>query len=114
MIVKTADWDSEGGNLVEAGIDNFRVDHVLNINPVNAELDYSIYPNPSNGVFNLVFGTDVPETLIINVYDVSGKLVTSSNVKKDNAKINIEDAGIYIIIMVGENYISSPMKVVKL
>ena len=32
LIVKTADWDAEGGNLVEAGIDNFRVDYVLNVN----------------------------------------------------------------------------------
>ena len=114
LIVKTADWDAEGGNLVEAGIDNFRVDYVLNINPVNAELDYSIYPNPSNGVFNLVFGTDVPESLTINIYDISGRLVASSNVKKNNAIVNIENPGVYTIISVGEDYVGSPVKVVKM
>ncbi len=114
LIVKTADWDAEGGNLVEAGIDNFRVDYVLNINPVNPGLDYSIYPNPSNGVFNLVYSTDVPESLIINIYDISGRLVSSSNAKKNNASVNIENPGVYSIILVGDDYVGSPVKVVKM
>jgi choice-of-anchor B domain-containing protein len=114
LIVKTADWDSEGGNLVEAGLDNFRVDYFLNVNQDNIDSDFSVYPNPSNGMFSLTFGDNVPESLIINVYDVSGKLVTSSNVKKENATVNINKAGIYTIILVGEDYIGLPVKVVKL
>jgi choice-of-anchor B domain-containing protein len=114
LIVKTADWDAEGGNLLEAGLDNFRVDYFLNVSQGNIDSGFSVYPNPSNGVFNLTFGDNVPESLIINVYDVSGKLVTSSNVKKDNAKINIEDAGIYTIQIVGEHYLGAPKKIIKL
>ncbi len=114
LIVKTADWEAEGGNLVEAGIDNFRVDYVLNVNENNIGCDFSVYPNPSNGIFTLSCGENVPESLIINVYDVSGKLVASSNVKKCNAKIYIEDAGVYTVILVGDDYLGSAVKVVKL
>ena len=114
LIVKTADWDSEGGNLLEAGLDNFKVDYFLNINQAIAESDFSLYPNPSNGMFSLSFEGNVPESLIIDVYDVSGKLVTSSTVKKDNAIISIEDAGIYTVIAKGKNYIGAPKKIIKL
>jgi len=114
LIVKTADWDSEGGNLVEAGLDNFRVDYNLNVSQENVDSDFSVYPNPSNDFFYLAFGDNVPESLVVNVYDVSGKLLTSSNIKKDNPTVNINKAGIYTIILVGEDYVGTPVKVVKL
>ena len=114
LIVKTADWDAQGGNLVEAGLDNFRVDYVLNVNENNIDSDFSVYPNPSNHLFNLTFGDNVPESLVVNVYDVSGKRVTSSNVKKSNASVYIENPGVYTIMLVGEDYVGSPVKVVKM
>ena len=114
LIVKTADWDAAGGNLVEAGLDNFRVDYFLNVNQNNIVSDFSIYPNPSNGMFSFSFKDAVPQSLILNVYDVSGKLVTSSSIKKDNAKIYVEDAGIYTVIVEGKNYIGAPKKIIKL
>lgn len=114
LIVKTADWDSEGGNLLEAGLDNFRVDYNLDVNEGNMDSDFSVYPNPSNEVFNLTIGDNAPESLDANVYDVSGKLVISSKIKKDNSTIKINKAGIYTIILLGDNYVGSPVKVVKL
>jgi choice-of-anchor B domain-containing protein len=105
LIVKTADWDAEGGNLVEAGLDNFRVDYVLNLDENSIDSDFSVYPNPSNHLFNLTFGADVPESLVINIYDISGRLVNSSNIKKNNARVNIQNPGVYTIISVGEQYI---------
>ncbi len=114
LIVKTADWDAEGGNLVEAGLDNFRVDYVLNLDENNIDSDFSVYPNPSNHLFNLTFGADVPESLVINIYDISGRLVNSSNIKKNNARVNIQNPGVYTIISVGEQYVGPPVKVVKM
>jgi len=114
LIVKTADWDAEGGNLVEAGLDNFRVDYVLNLDENSIDSDFSVYPNPSNHLFNLTFGADVPESLVINIYDISGRLVNSSNIKKNNARVNIQNPGVYTIISVGEQYIGTPVKVVKM
>jgi len=114
LIVKTADWDAEGGNLVEAGLDNFRVDYVLNLDENSIDSDFSVYPNPSNHLFNLTFGADVPESLVINIYDISGRLVNSSNIKKNNARVNIQNPGVYTIISVGEQYIGPPVKVVKM
>jgi hypothetical protein len=99
---------------VEAGLDNFRVDYNLNVSQENVDSDFSVYPNPSNDFFYLAFGDNVPESLVVNVYDVSGKLLTSSNIKKDNPTVNINKAGIYTIILVGEDYVGTPVKVVKL
>ena len=56
----------------------------------NIDSDFSVYPNPSNHLFNLTFGDNVPESLVVNVYDVSGKLCYSSNIKKNNASVNIK------------------------
>ena len=56
----------------------------------------------------------LPESLIINIYDISGRLVASSNVKKNNASVNIENPGVYTIISVGKDYVGLPVKVVKL
>ena len=114
LIVKTADWDSEGGNLVEAGLDNFRVDYNLNVNEGNMNSDFSVYPNPSNEVFNLTFGDNVPENLSVIIYDVYGKLVSFSNLKKQDAIINIEHAGVYTMQIVGENYLGATRKIIKL
>ena len=114
LIVKTADWDSEGGNLVEAGLDNFFVSNTVSIIESMEPFGYTIFPNPSSGQFNIAFEDDAPENFVIEVYDISGKLITSSNVNKDNANINVENAGIYTIQILGEHYLGAPKKIIKL
>lgn len=41
-----------------------------------SEVKWQVYPNPSAGIFNLVYQMNEGETAFVNVYDVNGKLIT--------------------------------------
>jgi len=47
------------------------------IRPVvfDGETTWQIYPNPSNGAFNLIFQQNANETINVSVYDAKGVLV---------------------------------------
>ena len=68
------------------------------INGINSSLN--IYPNPSNGVFNVA----IDGTYNLEIVDVTGKVVVST-VVADNAEINIsnEAKGIYFLKFSNEN-----------
>jgi hypothetical protein len=44
----------------------------------------SIYPNPSNGEFNVSFTAAVTETYTLKVYDEAGKLVFDAQIENQN------------------------------
>lgn len=70
-------------------------------NPINAsvgelkkEIDFSVFPNPSEGKITVVFNDFKTHT--IAVYDVLGKkIITKSALQK--AELNIENKGVYYI-----------------
>ena len=68
----------------------------------------SIYPNPSNGLFNIV-DNNIES---IEVYDITGKLVMQQQVNADNATIDLSNyaKGIYTL----KTYTGSNVKVNKL
>ncbi|MEO6302246.1 MAG: PKD domain-containing protein [Bacteroidia bacterium] len=70
----------------------------------NAEietLDWSVYPNPNNGQFELKMTNTTNEPIKIKVYNVIGKLVYEAETANDDVikKINMDEAsnGIYFI-----------------
>ena len=83
-------------------IDDFVITGVLSNS--NFELNnIAIYPNPSNGIFNISLGNIAPS--LIEVYDLTGKIILS---KKDVVISNAETAidlssasqGIYFVKIV--------------
>ena len=68
-----------------------------------AGINASVYPNPSNGEFNLrVASTDV---LQVRVIDVSGKVIMSNQVAGSNLyalDLNNVKSGIYILELESE------------
>lgn len=114
LIVKTADWEAYGGNLVEAGLDNFTVSNTVSIVQYANRFDYSIYPNPSNGQFNFTFEDETPEIVVISIYDISGKRVMSKFTGKQNAFIDIDVPGMYTVHILGNGYVGAPKKIVRL
>lgn len=114
LIVKTADWETYGGNLVEAGLDNFTVSNTVSIVQYANRFDYSIYPNPSNGQFNFTFEDETPEIVVISIYDISGKRVMSKFTGKQNAFIDIDVPGMYTVHILGNGYVGAPKKIVRL
>ena len=106
--VVTADWQSEGGHLVEAGIDNFSI-----IESTSSSIDdqltglVSIFPNPSNGSFQ------ISTELTLNayeVYDLTGKLIEYANITSNTIQLN--DKGVYLVIFKGPGIQTAPKKVI--
>lgn len=62
-----------------------------------------VYPNPANGQFNVSFGTDINTKVVIELFDLQGKLLQSqelSNVAAGNVKpVYIEgyESGVYML-----------------
>ena len=61
-----------------------------------------IYPNPSNGLFNLEFEDD--KESIVEVYDVIGKLIYQDKVQTKETKIDLREmnSGVYYINVIKE------------
>lgn len=76
-------------------IDDFLISGTLANEAFKVE-NISIYPNPSNGIFNIASGNLSIEK--VEVYDVTGKII-KSNVAENNSLIDLTDAssGIYFV-----------------
>ncbi|MDE7091072.1 MAG: chitobiase/beta-hexosaminidase C-terminal domain-containing protein [Bacteroidales bacterium] len=58
----------------------------------------SVYPNPSNGVFNL----ELPVAATVEVFASNGVLVQRMKLSEGKATLNIDRSGIYILRITGE------------
>ena len=104
--VTTADWQSSGGHLVEAGIDNFRItNNTIALN--NDEFYFSVFPNPSNGVFYFNSNRDLDS---YKLYDLSGKLLQSAVFSTNSIQIN--EKGVYVLVINGKEFNSITKKIV--
>jgi len=67
-----------------------------------SELNLKVFPNPSNGVFNIMGLSNTIETFTVNVYDVSGKQILQTN---DNTRIDLSDFdnGLYVVYITNES-----------
>lgn len=45
----------------------------------NNDIQWQVYPNPSNGIYNFIYQLNQNETVSLKVYDVNGKLVKQMN-----------------------------------
>lgn len=58
-----------------------RVDACLGVNDLNSDKFFNVYPNPSNGLFNLSFGSSIQSDVVnIEVTDAQGKLVFKNQI----------------------------------
>ena len=66
------------------------------------ESDFSIYPNPSNGIINIQSGNKIKS---INIYNMIGNLVTVRNISNTQSTLNIEHLtnGVYFMEFNFEN-----------
>lgn len=95
----------------EFAIDNFRLfETVLSTTNFNT-LNFSIYPNPSNGVFNI----SLNENASIEVTNILGKQIKSQIATTGNNVLNISDVdnGLYLVKIITENGANKTVKVVK-
>ena len=80
-------------------IDDFVIDGTLSLNDQTLQSSFAIYPNPSDGVFNLLWSTTDKAT--ISVYNFMGKLIIQKKNITSNYSLNLENysTGLYFIKM---------------
>ena len=99
----TPSWDN-GYPDVNASFSVVDADVVLNdiwtvgIEDLTAK-GISIYPNPSNGVFNV----NVKETFNLEVIDITGKIVKTQVLDNNTNTVNITDSGFYVLKFTNKN-----------
>jgi hypothetical protein len=104
--VSTADWQSAGGHLVEAGVDNFRLTNntaVLN----KDEFSIEIFPNPTLGT---IYFNSNREISSYKLYELSGKLLQDAVLINNQIQINVK--GVYLLVVQGKDFNSVTKKIV--
>ena len=71
-------------------IDDIMIQEATGVSNLNSNI--SIYPNPSNGSFNVT----VDGVYNVEVVDITGKVINTQTVE-NNATVNINNAGIYFL-----------------
>jgi hypothetical protein len=73
--------------------------------------DVTIYPNPSNGIFNIV----AQENISIEVYDIIGKLITNQkfSIGTNSFDMSNFNTGVYLLKVTNENGNSETHKLIK-
>lgn len=65
-------------------------DSVLSVNDLTLQDDFKIFPNPSNGIFNVEVERETNKSYSVSIFDVSGRLIATQKFK-NNTVINISD-----------------------
>jgi hypothetical protein len=69
---------------------------------INIDKLMSIYPNPSNGVFNFRLVQALDQDVKLSVFDIQGKLLNSkvingNNLREENIDLTGAEKGIYLL-----------------
>src|SRR5690606_10618153 len=77
-------------------------DPTSSVNELSSTTSFSVYPNPSNGVFNISLDAQKAEQLTLTVNNIVGQTVLTKQVRvagKTNETISLEgyDKGIYFL-----------------
>lgn len=109
--------DNSPDHIVEAGIDNFFVSEGFFVGigeDAFKTKEMSVYPNPFNNDFTIKLNSD-QDFGSLNIYNVHGRLIYSSQVNSVQTTINASEypVGIYIIIIENEQGLVQSQKIVK-
>ena len=87
--------------------DTFELEIMTNAS--DEELDITLYPNPSNGNFNISIGNELFEKVSVAVYDVTGRLVQNLNlnnqIQGNSIPVDITgyEKGLYLVQIIADN-----------
>lgn len=87
--------------------------HRIIINPAKKTIDFAVFPNPSNNMITV--STSVPDLiLIMQVRDITGKLVYENTAISDQIQIDCSEwaKGPYFISLSGSNYRTTTSKLI--
>ena len=104
-------WDCDGNVCFDPGTGNGQFSSLIACESVCIDvsnLDYdinsfNIFPNPSNGTFNIVFNYDLPKEIKISISNTIGKIIKQENINYTSGifnkiiNLNTHSKGIYFI-----------------
>ena len=98
------DWKCKTFTTSATGIEQRAVDNFV-----------KVYPNPSNGTFNISLNNGFDEHTVITVYDITGRLIVSKQMNTANETISIGNAakGVYTIRIVTDNAVVNKRIVIE-
>ncbi len=69
----------------------------------------TIFPNPTNGVFNVKLDAYVKDNMTINVYNAIGELVKTMTVDTNSANVDLSTFanGVYVVKVIADNQVST-------
>lgn len=88
---EAADWQQDGGHLVEAAIDKLEIVEFGSLDEINTTI--SVFPNPSNDAF--IINTD-GKSGYYYLTDISGKLISQGTLNNQQL-IHPKHPGVYIL-----------------
>ena len=87
-------------------------DTITFVNRTEALLDngLEVYPNPTQGEFNLRVGEPINEEGAVSIYDITGKLILQTRFDQLNGTMTMDlqgvDAGVYLLEVRSEHFLS--------
>ena len=101
----------DGGSLIEAGLDDFKLYELAEPQSINEFTDgstFSIFPNPVQDVYRVTLDLKAKRTLSLRLLDVRGKVVESENLGTMNGQVILErsveglPSGVYTLEVMAE------------
>ena len=109
--------DVNGGDIVEAGFDNFFVtEGLVNVGYVEEENSLVIYPNPFSSEINIAFSNKELDKIKIETLDLAGRIIDVRAFKSTGIVRFKNDykKGIYFIKVYGDEGLIKTEKIIKL
>lgn len=98
-------------------VDNLSFDNLLSSVPENTarKLAFNLYPNPAADFVTLHTQLTQNEELSLFLYNTVGDLVKSETLKHNTQKINLQDLGdgIYLLLIQSKNFIESKRLIIQ-
>ncbi|HAP68795.1 MAG TPA: hypothetical protein DCR04_03570 [Flavobacteriales bacterium] len=89
----------------------YRLNELVGVEEAKNESSFSVYPNPSENVFNLKFEKAVNRS--IQIHNSVGQLVKQFNINSNSLELNLQKAGMYLLTVISDEGIFTKKLIVK-
>lgn len=104
------------GTVVQGVQQPFEISVVTAIrNAEEINLEYLVYPNPTNGLTKLIFKSPDYENMSFQLYDINGVILINKKIKSMETEISLENfsSTIYLLKVFKNNFEIKVFKIVK-
>jgi polyhydroxybutyrate depolymerase len=88
-------WDFSAVQEIWRFFSQYRLNELVGVESAVEQIEFSVYPNPSQGLFQLRFESSADR--LIEVRNTLGELVYSKQISSQTYELEIATSGIYVI-----------------